>query len=52
MVAEIKDFALYMLDHYEGIMGEGYDWLASVHHSFGAYFAYLLEKSVFVGRTL
>ena len=46
MVAEIKDISLYMMDHFEGLIGEGFDWLASVHHSFGAVFAYLLEKAL------
>ncbi len=46
LITEIRSVASYMMHAFEGLMGEGWDWLATTHHSFNVYFGGLLERTI------
>ena len=46
MVHELKSYGLWAMDRFAGLLGEGWDWFSTNHHSFVAFFNYILQKDL------
>ncbi|MBQ7301456.1 MAG: hypothetical protein IJW77_16645 [Clostridia bacterium] len=46
MLHEIKEYGLWAMDRFAGLLGEGWDWFADNHHSFNVFFSYMLQKEL------
>lgn len=46
IVREIKSYGLWAMDRFAGLFGEGWDWFSCNHHSFDAFFSYVLQREL------
>lgn len=46
LIHEIKSYGLWAMDRFAGLLGEGWDWFATNHHSFVVFFDYMLQKEI------
>ncbi|MDD6800287.1 MAG: hypothetical protein PUE85_07735 [Firmicutes bacterium] len=46
IIKEIKSYGLWAMDRFAGLLGEGWDWQSSNHHSFNAFYNYILQREI------